>query len=125
LPWLISAFEHCSPLEAKFLVKIITSDLRIGLKEGLVEEAIAKAFNVSADEVRAANLLLGNIGETASDRRGKQTDHCGRDSISSREIHAGLTGGSGSGYLETIGRNGSSCDGNERATECVRASSYS
>ncbi len=64
-PFMTQAFERCSPLEAKFLVKIFTSDLRIGLKEGLVEEAVGKAFNVSADEVRAANLLLGNIGEVA------------------------------------------------------------
>jgi DNA ligase-1 len=65
LPLLTRVFEGCSPLDIKFLVKIITSDLRIGLKEGLVEEAVAKAFNVSADELRNANLLLGNIGETA------------------------------------------------------------
>jgi len=65
LPLLINAFARGSPLEVKFLVKIITSDLRIGLKEGLVEEAVAKAFNVSADDVRNANLLLGSIGETA------------------------------------------------------------
>lgn len=65
LPVLVRAFEQCSPLEIKFLVKIITSDLRIGLKEGLVEEAVAKAFDVPAEEVRSANLLLGNIGDTA------------------------------------------------------------
>ncbi len=65
LPLLVHAFERCSSLEIKFLVKIITGDLRIGLKEGLVEEGLAKAFDVSADEIRAANLLLGHIGQTA------------------------------------------------------------
>jgi DNA ligase-1 len=65
LPVLLSVLEKCDPLEAKFLVKIITGDLRIGLKEGLVEEAIATAFSALADEVRQANLLLGNIGQTA------------------------------------------------------------
>jgi DNA ligase 1 len=64
-PLMRQAFERCSALEAKFLTKIFTSDLRIGLKEGLVEEAVALAFNVPADQVRAANLLLGNIGEVA------------------------------------------------------------
>jgi len=44
LPILIEVLEQCSPLEAKFLVKILTSDLRIGLKEGLVEEAVSQAF---------------------------------------------------------------------------------
>jgi DNA ligase-1 len=65
LPLLKSALQQCSALEAKFLVKIITSDLRIGLKEGLVEEAVARAWEAPAQEVRQANLLLGNIGETA------------------------------------------------------------
>ena len=65
LQLLVNTLAECSPMEVKFLVKIITSDLRIGLKEGLVEEALARAFNASADQVRAANLLLGNIGTTA------------------------------------------------------------
>jgi DNA ligase-1 len=64
-PLLIRALNHCTSLEAKFLVKIITGDLRIGLKEGLVEEAIAAAFARPADEVRQANLMLGHVGETA------------------------------------------------------------
>jgi DNA ligase 1 len=65
LPLLMQVLEQCSPLEAKFFVKILTSDLRIGLKEGLVEEAVALAFEVPAEEVRQANLLLGNVGQTA------------------------------------------------------------
>jgi DNA ligase-1 len=52
-------------MEAKFLVKIISGDLRIGLKEGLVEEAVAIAFNLNADEVRQANLLVGDIADVA------------------------------------------------------------
>ncbi|HOP97575.1 MAG TPA: ATP-dependent DNA ligase [Verrucomicrobiota bacterium] len=64
-PLLASALARCSALEAKYLVKIVTGDLRIGLKEGLVEEGIGMAFDVSPDEVRQAHLLLGDIGETA------------------------------------------------------------
>jgi len=64
-PILRAALERCTAIEAKYFVKIITGDLRIGLKEGLVEEAIASAFAKSADDVRRANLLVGDIGETA------------------------------------------------------------
>src|SRR6266511_897844 len=64
-PLLIGLLRRCTPLEGKFLVKIVTGDLRIGLKEGLVEEAIANAFRVSLDGVKRANLVLGDIGETA------------------------------------------------------------
>jgi DNA ligase 1 len=65
LPLLLHVLELCTPLEAKYLIKIITSDLRIGLKEGLVEEAISRAFDRPVEQVRQANLLLGDIGETA------------------------------------------------------------
>ncbi len=55
---------RATPLEAKYIVKIMTGDLRIGLKESLVEEAIARAFGVKGNEVQRANMLLGDIGET-------------------------------------------------------------
>jgi DNA ligase-1 len=53
-----------TPLEAKYIVKIMTGDLRTGLKESLVEEAIAKAYGGTLGEVQRANMLLGDIGET-------------------------------------------------------------
>jgi DNA ligase-1 len=58
--------SEVSPLEAKYIVKIMTGDLRIGLKESLVEEAIAKAFGEAGKlkDVQRANMLLGDIGET-------------------------------------------------------------
>jgi len=55
---------RATPLEAKYIVKIMTGDLRIGLKESLVEEAIAKAYGGTLKEVQRANMLLGDIGET-------------------------------------------------------------
>jgi DNA ligase-1 len=54
-----------TPLEAKYIVKIMTGDLRIGLKESLVEEAIAKAYASPLVDVQRANMLLGDIGETS------------------------------------------------------------
>lgn len=58
-------FSILSPHEGQYVVKILTGDLRIGLREGLVEEAIARAFDVSLEEVKHANMLLGDIGRTA------------------------------------------------------------
>ena len=57
------------PPAAKYVIKIMTGDLRIGLKESLVEEAIAKAFQrqhpeTTLEAVQRANMLLGDIGET-------------------------------------------------------------
>jgi DNA ligase 1 len=58
-------FSGLSAREGQYVVKILTGDLRIGLREGLVEEAIAKAFDVSLEQIRQANMLLGDIGQTA------------------------------------------------------------
>lgn len=56
--------EKLTPLEAKYAVKIISGDLRIGLRESLVEEAIAKAYGDEVAQLQRANMLLGDIAET-------------------------------------------------------------
>src|SRR6267143_2410571 len=53
--------ERATPLEAKYIVKIITGDLRVGLKESLGQEAIAKAYGGTLKDVQRANMLLGDI----------------------------------------------------------------
>jgi DNA ligase-1 len=58
-------FAKLSASEGQYVVKILTGDLRIGLREGLVEEAIAKAFGRPFEEVQEANMLLGDVGATA------------------------------------------------------------
>jgi DNA ligase-1 len=62
---LAGVFADTTPLEAKYLVKLLVGDLRIGLKEGLVEDSIARAFARPLSDVSQANMLLGDIGETA------------------------------------------------------------
>ncbi len=64
--------QGATAAEARYIVKIITGDLRIGLKESLVEEAIARAYDAPLADVQRANLLLGDLGETlrlAADKR--------------------------------------------------------
>ena len=56
--------SQLTPLEAKYIIKIMTGDLRIGLKESLVEEAVARAYGATLAAVQRANMLLGDIGET-------------------------------------------------------------
>ena len=60
-----SRLARLSAREGQYVVKILTGDLRIGLREGLVEEAIASAFDGPLDDVKEANMLLGDIGKTA------------------------------------------------------------
>ena len=56
--------RQASAGEAKYIAKIITGDLRIGLKESLVEEAIAQGWDQPIKQVRRANMLTGDIAAT-------------------------------------------------------------
>jgi DNA ligase-1 len=58
-------FQDTPPTASKFLVKILSGDLRIGLKEGLLEECIAEAFEADPGEVREANMFCGDLGIVA------------------------------------------------------------
>ena len=58
-------FLNSSPLEAKYLTKIISGEMRIGLTEGLVEIAVSKAFNEVLGHVREAMLVSGDISQVA------------------------------------------------------------
>jgi DNA ligase-1 len=62
---LVDALRPATPSEAKYLVKLLVGDLRIGLKEGLVEDAVARAFARPLADVARVNMLTGDIGETA------------------------------------------------------------
>ena len=63
-----------SPDEARYLVKIITGDLRIGLKEGLVEEAIAASTGQPLESIREANMLSGDIAAVTRAARNGNLD---------------------------------------------------
>jgi ATP-dependent DNA ligase I len=61
----IGILNKATPLEAKYIIKILLGGMRIGLQESLVESSIAKAFHQPLKEVQRANMLLGDIGECA------------------------------------------------------------
>jgi len=56
--------RHLSALESKYFIKLCTGELRIGLKESLVEEAIAQCHDQPLAAVQRANMLTGDISET-------------------------------------------------------------
>ena len=59
------SLERCDALTAKYVVKVLTGELRIGLREGLLEAAIAEAFDRPQAAVSMALMLTGDTGETA------------------------------------------------------------
>ena len=60
-----SLLRRCDALSATYVVKILAGELRIGLRDGLLQAAIAQAFGRSTQAVSNAAMLTGDIGETA------------------------------------------------------------
>lgn len=53
------------PKEARYVVRTVLEELRIGVAEGIVRDAIAKAFNVDVDLLEHAWNMLPDFGEVA------------------------------------------------------------
>ena len=53
--------RRSTPLEAKYLLKLMLGDMRIGVKQSLVEEAIAVAAGADVEAVRRAVMLEADL----------------------------------------------------------------
>ncbi|RPH34776.1 MAG: ATP-dependent DNA ligase [Chloroflexi bacterium] len=75
-------FQRAKAAESRYIARIAARELRIGLREGLLEEAIAAAFDAPLTSVRRALMLLGEPGEAATLARRRTLDeaalHVGR-----------------------------------------------
>ncbi len=61
-----SLLDRSSPATAAAIVKVLGGELRIGLREGLLEAAIARAFDRPLAAVKRAGMLTGDVGATAT-----------------------------------------------------------
>ena len=57
--------SQATPVEAKYLVKVFTGEMRTGMHEGLMEQSVAHAFDVPLARVQHAAMVLGDMGEVA------------------------------------------------------------
>ena len=55
-----------TPLEVKYIVKVLVGEMRTGFHEGLMELAVSKAFDIPHNVVQTASMLTGDIGEVAT-----------------------------------------------------------
>ncbi|RJS79741.1 ATP-dependent DNA ligase [Candidatus Bathyarchaeota archaeon] len=60
-----SLLGRASPVEAKYLVKIMIGEMRTGFQEGLMELAVSRAFSTPLELVQKASMLTGDVGEVA------------------------------------------------------------
>ncbi|HKJ59406.1 MAG TPA: ATP-dependent DNA ligase LigA [Halobacteriales archaeon] len=66
---LFGLFSRCSPSEARYLARIVLSEMRIGVGGGAVRDAIAQAFDVPVDHVERAVQLSNDYGLVAETAR--------------------------------------------------------
>ncbi|MDQ6682871.1 MAG: ATP-dependent DNA ligase [Chloroflexota bacterium] len=75
-------FSRATAEDARYVGRIVARELRIGLREGILEEAIAAAFGRDPATVRRALMLIGEPGEVAllaaDDRLGEAALRLGR-----------------------------------------------
>lgn len=57
--------SNSTPLESRYLVRLILGELRLGVGDGIIRDAIAKAFNVDAALVEQAYNFTSDLGEVA------------------------------------------------------------
>jgi DNA ligase-1 len=62
----VRLFAHATELERRFLLGLLSGELRQGALEGVMTEAVAKAAGVPAGDVRRAAMLSGDLGAVAA-----------------------------------------------------------
>jgi DNA ligase-1 len=62
---LMQLFYGTSPIAGKYIVRMLSGDVQIGLRDGLLEGAIAAAFGADVGAVRWAMTLEGDAGRVA------------------------------------------------------------
>ncbi|MBT5642169.1 ATP-dependent DNA ligase [Candidatus Bathyarchaeota archaeon] len=60
-------FSDAGPVESEILVRIIFREMRIGVNEGMMMEALAEAVSVPGALVRRALMMTGDIGKVAEE----------------------------------------------------------
>ncbi len=58
-------YVSCSPIEARYLTRLILKEMRLGVGEGIVRDAIAKAYGIDAEIVERAYMVTNDYGRIA------------------------------------------------------------
>lgn len=59
----VEVLAKAAPLEARYLIKLALGDMRTGVRQSLIEEAIAAAYSANLAELRHAGMLVGDLPE--------------------------------------------------------------
>jgi len=75
----VGLLAHASPKEARYIVRTVLQELRVGVAEGILRDAIAQAFNLDAKTVENAWFLRPDYGEIA--QIAKEKGKAGLDAV--------------------------------------------
>ena len=92
---LFGLFNRCSPAEARFLARLVLGEMRLGVGEGTVRDAVAEAFLADAGDPADGEPALGASDEAvaAVERALQVTNDYGRVAVRARDEGAeGLRG---------------------------------
>ncbi|MDO5846053.1 MAG: ATP-dependent DNA ligase [Methanocorpusculum sp.] len=57
--------SNASPIEGRYLARLMLEEMRIGVGEGVVKDAVAKAFGIDGAIIEHAHQALNDLGEVA------------------------------------------------------------
>ncbi len=66
---LSNLLTSAAPLEAKYLVRTVLGELRVGVAEGIIRDAIANAYGIPPHIVERAYMLTNDFGKVAMTAR--------------------------------------------------------
>jgi DNA ligase 1 len=59
----VELLSQAAPLEARYLIKLALGDMRTGVRQSLIEEAVVEAYSAKLADVRHAGMLVGDLPE--------------------------------------------------------------
>ncbi|HID43392.1 MAG TPA: ATP-dependent DNA ligase [Archaeoglobaceae archaeon] len=62
---LVDLFISASPLEARYLTRLLLGEMRLGVGEGIIRDSIAKAWSINSDVVERAYMIINDFGRVA------------------------------------------------------------
>ena len=65
LQLILELISNANAKEAKYIVRTLIGDLRIGIKEGVIRDSIAKAYEKDVEEIQKVNDMINDYGDVA------------------------------------------------------------
>ena len=82
---LADVFRRATAVEAKYVAKIVIGEMRHGVQEGILLDAIAQLANANPVEIRRAQQALGDVGRLA--RVAMTEGHAGLSQVAVQLFH--------------------------------------